>query len=231
MEDREISIEADYTRFYSERKHTKVYPTEFVVRILLGNYPELSFKKPKAGDSILDIGFGDGRNTVFLCDLGLDVYGIEITEEIVGQTERRLREIGHHPEFRIGRNSCIPYEDESFDYILACHCCYYCDEGETLIDNLREYHRVLKNDGVLIGSVANNSSYIFQDADKLVDGTWRIANDPYSNRNGYRLQAFASTAEIRNYLSSLFTCNGFGEAKNNYFGVDERVFWVVCKKI
>ncbi len=66
---------------------------------------------------------------------------------------------------------------------------------------------------------------------KLADGTWRIANDPYSNRNGYRLQAFASTAEIRNYFGSLFRCSGFGEARNNYFGVDERVFWVVCNKI
>ena len=56
MEGQEISIEADYTRFYSERKHTKVYPTEFVVRILLGNYPELSFKKPKAGGISLPIG-------------------------------------------------------------------------------------------------------------------------------------------------------------------------------
>lgn len=223
-------IEAAYTRFYSERNHTKVYPSEFVVRILLGDYPELNFKKPEAGESILDIGFGDGRNTVLLCDLGLDVHGIEITEEIVGQTKMRLKKLGHHPDLRNGRNNCIPYEDDSFNYILACHCCYYCDEGDTLIDNLREYHRVLKKDGVLIASIADSESYIFKNASRLSDGTWRINNCPYQNRNGYRLQAFGEKSEIEDYFSSLFTNFCLGRSRNDYFGIDEKIFWIVCNK-
>lgn len=47
--------------------------------------------------------------------------------------------MGCHPELCVGRNSNIPFEDDKFDYVLACHCCYYCDEGETLLDNFREY--------------------------------------------------------------------------------------------
>jgi ubiquinone/menaquinone biosynthesis C-methylase UbiE len=57
----------------------------------------------------------------------LDVYGIEITKEIVTQTGERLAKMGYKPNLDVGRNSDIPYEDEKFDYILACHCCYYCD--------------------------------------------------------------------------------------------------------
>lgn len=231
MDEKKTSIDSAYTRYYSDRKHQKVYPTEFVVRILLAKYPGLCFKKPQPGDSILDVGFGDGRNTVFLCDLGLDVYGIEITLDIVAQTRERLGEGGYHPELKVGRNSAIPYPDEHFDYILACHCCYYCDEGETLLNNLAEYHRTLKKNGVLIASIADSKSYIFDKATELPDGTWRINDDPYENRIGYRLQAFSDPAAIETYCSSLFNNFSFGKAENNYFGVDERVFWVVCKKV
>ena len=83
------TIDNSYEQFYAKRARLKVYPTEFVVRTLLANYPGLGFRKPKAGDRVLDIAFGDGRNTVFLCDQGYAVSGIEITEGIVRQTGER----------------------------------------------------------------------------------------------------------------------------------------------
>ena len=61
---------------------------------------------------------------MLLCDLLLDVYGIEITEEIVNQTSQRLAKMGYKPNLDVGRNSKIPYKDGKFDYILECHCCY-----------------------------------------------------------------------------------------------------------
>lgn len=226
---RNADINTKYTQFYAERRHGKVYPTEFVVRTLLADYPKLSYRKPQAGDSILDVAFGDGRNTVLLCDLGLDVCGIEITSEIVEQTGARLAALGHSADLRVGRNSCIPYEDERFDFILACHCCYYCDDGESLLDNITEYHRVLKSGGVLIASVADRASYIFQDAEELVDGTMRVTNDPYGNRNGYRLHGFSSEEELEQYFSGHYKNFSIGRSNNDYYGVHEKIFWVVCE--
>ena len=223
-------ISTMYTNFYSKRRHLNVYPNELVVRTLLSNYPNLNLKKPKPGDSILDVAFGDGRNTVLLCDLFLDVYGIEITKEIVSQTSQRLAQRGYKPNLDVGRNSNMPYENEKFDYMLACHCCYYCDEGETLLDNLAEYCRVLKKGAFLIASVADIESYIFNDAEKLDDGTMIIKNDPYGVRNGYRLKGFASSNEIEEYFSKYFTNFSFARADNNYYGVEEKLFWLVCEK-
>lgn len=225
-----MGINSSYTKFYEDRQHLKVYPTEFVVRIFLANYPDLNYRKPSQGDTVLDVAFGDGRNMVFLCDLGLRVSGIEITKYIVNQTQNRLAAMGLLADLRVGRNNKIPYMDNSFDYILACHCCYYCDEDDTLIDNLREYHRVLKRGGWLISSLADKTSYIFKDAVPMPDGTMRIQNDPYGNRDGYRLHAFASKEEIQSYCQDFFKNFSFGRADNDYFGIREKVFWMVCEK-
>lgn len=230
MDDQNRKIDSSYERYYAGRKGIKVYPTEFVVRTFLANYPSLTFRKPVAGDRILDVGFGDGRNAAFLCDQGFAVSGIEITKGIVDQTLDRLAKLGHVADLRVGRNSAIPFESGYFDYILACHSCYYCDEGESFSDNLAEYARVLKKGGYLVASVACRTSYIFRDAVELPDGSFIIGSDPYGNRNGYRLHAFSETREIEKYFSPSFSNFSFGFADNDYYGISERVFWVACKK-
>jgi len=223
-------INLGYERFYAERRSERVYPTEFVVRTFLANYPDLRFVKPKAGQRVCDVAFGDGRNTVFLCDQGYSVSGIEITAGIVRQTSDRLSRLGHQADLRVGRNSRFPFDDGYFDYLLACHCCYYCDDGEILADNLREYCRVMRPGAWLVASVASRNSYIFKNAIPLKDGSFRIQADPYHNRDGYRLHAFSKEQDIEEYLSPWFEHFSFGFADNDFYGVRERVFWVVCQK-
>jgi ubiquinone/menaquinone biosynthesis C-methylase UbiE len=230
MESNKDNINANYEQFYSERRGTKVYPTEFVVRTFLAEYPGLNFNKPTLGSKILDVGFGDGRNTTFLCEQGFSVSGIEITQGIVDQTQNRLSDLGLTADLRVGRNSNIPFEDNSFDYILACHSCYYCDEGDSFLDNLREYSRVLKVGGSLIASVACSRSYIFNGAIGQDDGSYVVNSDPYGNRNGYRLHGFSDAKELELYLSTYFKEFSIGFADNNFYGIEERVFWVVCEK-
>lgn len=224
------AIDHRYEQFYAKRVGLRVYPTEFVVRTFLANYPALNFQRPAAGERVLDIAFGDGRNTVFLCDQGYAVSGIEITEGIVQQTGERLEKLGHQADLRVGRNSHIPFDNGHFDYVLACHCCYYCDEGETFADNMKEYARVMHSGAWLVASIANRESYIFKDAIAVEDGSLRIQADPYGNRNGYRLHALSSKNQIEAYLSPWFENFSFGTADNDYYGVCERLFWVVCQK-
>ncbi len=230
MEERTVPINSNYERHYAERVTEKVYPTEFVVRTFLAKYPGLNFEVPRKGDRVLDIGFGDGRNTAFLCDRGYAVSGVEITEGIVQQTARRLSSLGCSADLKVGRNNSLPFDEGFFHCILACHCCYYCDEGDTFLDNLREYARVLAPRGWLVASVADRASYIFNGAEELPDGSLRIASDPYQNRVGYRLHAFRQSAELEAYASPLFSDFSFGSASNDYFGIHEKVFWMVCRK-
>jgi hypothetical protein len=77
----------------------------------LENYPDLKFVIPKSGQRVCEVTFGDGRNTVFLCDQGYPVSGAEITAKIAKQTSDFLSKPGHQADLRAGRNSRFPFDD------------------------------------------------------------------------------------------------------------------------
>ena len=136
-------LETHYAEFYRSRDPEHVYPVEFVVRAFLGRYPRLpAAGRSYAGQRVLDLGCGDGRNMPLLADLGLEVHGVEIAEEICARTVARLARLGVTVDARVGRNHALPFEDRFFDHVLACHSCYYVDEGTRFDDNVREIARV-----------------------------------------------------------------------------------------
>lgn len=224
------NINDNYTSFYKKKEIKYLYPTEFIVRTFKATYPNLKTKMGSKNQKVLDIGFGDGRNSVFLSKEGYLTHGIEITEEICEMARQRFKQQDLEAEFKVGRNNNIPYDNGYFDIVLACHSSYYLDGDDKFEKNLDEISRVIKDGGVFITSLPNDNSYIFKDATKQDDGSFLIQNDYYNNRNGYRLQSFGTVEEIEKRMKKLFTNFSFGYAYNNYYGIDEKVFWVVCEK-
>lgn len=219
-------IEKHYGDFYSRRNPEKVYPVEFVVRTLLGTYPGLQIDRTTyRGSKILDLGFGDGRNMPLLCDLGFDIHGIEISDAICRLTKVRMARLGVPVTVSTGNNSHIPYPDRAFDYILACHACYYVAAGESFTDNLNEISRVLRPGGRFIFSLAKADSYILRDATPLGRGHYRITHDPYGVRDGTVFRAFTSRAEIAEEFGIYFRDLALGLCENDYYGIYEKV-WI-----
>ena len=227
----QTTVKETYTDFHVSRNPAHVYPSEWIIRTLLGKYPGLSLDKSKyAGARILDIGFGDGRNWPLLNNASFDIHGVEITEKIIALGQERARNLGIPVTLRLGTNTSIPFADDFFDYILASYSCHYVDAGTSFLDNLREYRRVLKPGGSFIATLPESNSSIFSGCIDLGDGHVEIRNDPWGLRNGYTFKWFQSEEEIREVFSPYFDSFSIGLCCDNYYGYQNNHFLLVCRK-
>jgi SAM-dependent methyltransferase len=220
-----------YEDFYRDRDPLHVYPVEFVVRAFLGSYPRLARDHGRrAGQAVLDLGFGDGRNMPLLANLGLRIAGVEIAKDICARTADRMERLGIETDLRVGRNRSIPFDDGSFDAVLACHACYYVDEGSSFSENLAEIARVTRPGGRFVFSAPIGSSYIMRGAEPLGDGHMRIANDPYGVRQGIIMRKFDRPEEIEAALRPWFEGAAIGSCRNDFWGIEEHVWIVSCQR-
>ncbi len=61
----------NFANSYKKNHNIHLYPTEWIIRTLLGKYPEMNLDKEKYDTAkILDVGFGDGRNFSLLNNCG-----------------------------------------------------------------------------------------------------------------------------------------------------------------
>lgn len=220
-----------YNDFYRSRDPQFVYPVEFVVRAFLGRYPRLAPPNESyAGRRVLDLGFGDGRNMPLLANLGMDVHGVEISEEICARGRARLAGLGVAVEVRVGRNHAVPYGDAFFDYVLACHSCYYVEPGTRFADNVREIARIMRPSGRFVFSLPIGTSYILRGARDVGDGHMEITADPYRVRNGSVLKKFDAAVDIELALAPHFHDLRIGSCRNDFWGIEEHVWIVVARR-
>jgi SAM-dependent methyltransferase len=162
-----------------------------------------------------------------LANCGFEIYGVEISEEIVSPARETLASLGIEATLTVGRNSAIPFAEGFFDYVLACHSCYYVDGGTSFNDNLGEIARVLKPNGIVIASLPAPGNFILEGCRPIGDGHVVITNDVFGLRNGYVFRAFESEDEVRHVFGDRFenvvVCSG----RDDYWGLQINAFYAV----
>lgn len=222
-------MKSEYSKFHLDRMTDHIYPTEFIIRTFLGSYPKLNLNKNMAGKSVLDLGFGDGRNMPLFRNMGMNIYGIEISESICESVRERVSKIGIECELRVGLNSNIGFGDAFFDYVVACHSIYYVSDEKFFSDNLSEVARVMKDDSTLIFSLPQPDTFILEGADDIGNGHFIIRKDPFNLRNGTVFKVFRDDGDIRSCFSELFYDISLGECRDDFYGLQQNV-WIGCAK-
>lgn len=97
------------------------------------------------GSTILEVAPGPGYLSIALARTGgYTVTGLDISETFVQIARAKAAEAGVAVDFRLGNASAMPFEDESFDFVV---CCAAFKNFSDPVGALRETHRVLRPGG------------------------------------------------------------------------------------
>lgn len=133
---------------YSERATSGLFPEE---RKAIDRHFTASH------GTVLDVGCGAGRTTKPLAEMGFDVVGIDLSEEMI----RAARAIFPELDFRVSDATALEYPSDEFDYVLFSHNGIdYIHPESKRRQALEELRRVLRPDGILVFST-HNSWYRF----------------------------------------------------------------------
>lgn len=106
----------------------------------------LLHRYPKTAE-ILELSCGPGHDTWFLAQQGFHrITATDIAPEALTQTSQRVlaATVLHHD-----LNNPLPFADQRFDVVIASLCLHYF-EWEKTLDIVRDIHRCLADDGLLV---------------------------------------------------------------------------------
>lgn len=182
MFDKEALVQA-YNQFAAKRDQTVIAPwkakerEQFAARLHKDNL-----------GSLLEIGAGTGKDSLFMQQQGLEVTCIDLSGEMV----KFCREKGLNAH--VMDVSHLQFKDQSFDAVYAMNSLLHIPKAD-LGHVLREIHRVLRTGGLFFCGV-----YGGQDT----EGVWE--KDSYEPK---RFFAMYQDADIVRVFESVFTLQDF----------------------
>jgi len=106
--------------------------------------------KEKRKRSVLDLGCGIGRNTLFLAELGFNVTAVDLSEAGIKKLELEAAktELTNNVRTVVCDMLKLPFKPKEFDCVLAFHSVYHTDFNG-LRSVITTISRILKDDGEL----------------------------------------------------------------------------------
>ncbi len=166
--------------------------------------------------TILDLGFGTGRNANYLAELGNEVIGIEISKNALEIARARARELGLSVLYRLGDiGEKYDIEDNSVDIVLDVTSSNSLDEkGREAY--LKETYRVLKSGGPARHNVRSTLGGYFFVRALAIDGNKNVKNllkqSPGPEYDTYIIKEIGLTERV-------FSRDDFIKMYNQYFKI------------
>lgn len=113
-----------------------------------------------AGRAWLDAGCGTGNLSRMLSERGCRVTGVDAAQEMIREAQRLGNADSSGPSLEflpIASVESLPFAAQSFDGVLCSSVIEYVPSPEAAI---REFHRVLRKDGLLLLSVPNRHAIL-----------------------------------------------------------------------
>ena len=168
---------------------------------------------------ILELGCGQGRDTMFFASNGFDVYAIDSSKIAIENVNQKIRgkNISLHLSHFEARQA-LPFDTSYFDAVYS-HMFYnmrFTDEELSCL--FRESSRVLKNNGLLYFSVRSDKDILYNKGKKIDDKIYEI--------NGFQIRFF-TIEQIESFLANYFEINYIEES----YEEPVSLYFVFCHKV
>jgi len=145
---------------------------------------------------LLELGCGQGRDTIFFATNGLDVHAIDSSKVAIENIYQKIREkkISLNLKHFQARGD-LPFGNTYFDAIYS-HMFYNMSfTDEELKSLFIECRRVLRNNGLLYFSVRSDNDVLCNKGEKIDNNIYEI--------NGFQIRFFTKP-QIKSFLSDYF---------------------------
>lgn len=216
-------------------KISSIYPSVFSLKMFLGRNPDLNFSSDNtdfSGKSVLDIGFGDGRDLYLFCELGFDVFGIEVSEEVVAHTKKKFKKLGFKVNLSKGYNEHTGFNKNKFDYVYSAAALMYLkNEKSNIKKTLKHIYGILKSGGYFLGTFTRFDSHIQKNSKKIDKNRIIVKDEFYKVREGQLYWLHNTKKEVEKDLleAGFLNCKVYNYDVN-WFGTRETMYLFYAKK-
>jgi SAM-dependent methyltransferase len=204
-----------WNELYSKQNFFGTGPTK------LAKIAELALKENSV-KKILEIGCGQGRDTIHFGKLGYDVEALDISKNAIDFINNKVRDLNLS---RVNAtvhdlDNPLPYDHESFDFIYSNLALQFFE--------INKLESIFKNISELL---KNNSLFLFstkKEGDKYYNFGKKINNYAYENKGIIRY--FYPIDELKNSLSKSFEILSFDSDKHKNLDNTVSVWWKIFLK-
>lgn len=225
-----------YERFYKSKQQAFLrYPADWVIR-----FHNIYLKEHLPSGRVLDYGCGSGNNSIFFIRNGYEVYGVDVAESAANLIALNLESYNLDPKYLenfqvIPLNwDRLPFEDNSFDFILSNQVLYYLGSEAEIKRVCREFSRCLKPGGAVFFTMMGPANdYIRYGAKQIHDNRLYEIRIDDPNHRLYSLHEMIYLARDEDELKDLFSefeCLTTGYLDQRMFDLKSNFHWIFVGK-
>jgi len=217
-----IVIEKNVTKYEDiyKKGYDKSYPNLDAVRL------EKMFFKGKTG-KLLDYGFGTGSTLLHFLNSNYKCFGVEASKEAIKLVSNKLKSLNKKATLELIKEDEVrlPFENESFDYIICLSVLSLLGSKDKIEILLKEFERILKSGGKMIVDINGPEAGFVSKGRFVSEDTFEYVLR--KNQKPITCYCPKSAEVFKSFLNNYFEVIDMGTVFFKYFDLENHEF-IAC---